>query len=309
MRGTPTGKHTDDDSKQWHNVMKIAQAQSWVDFYTHNDWKKSNNVTRYIPAFCDMLSKNKVIACLNLDGNVFLRCLCKVLRTCDTIRRLELKHNPFSDSAGVCHLEQLLLHNRFLKYLCITIGSEGLKYIARALPYNSTLIELSFTGSNTVDITGMRILSNGLLHNHSIKVIKFNETNINDQCAQELCSVFEVNHTVEVVDFCKTEIVRLPETYAFLSHIKSIDLAFNNQIRFPPLEVVRGAAEHWGLGPATSQDKLSTFFSDFRRFRVRFHFLLGLHTRVGINSSLQAYLNNSSIFEPALLSVIFGLIS
>jgi len=152
---------------------------------------------------------------------------------------------------------------------------------------------LSFRQSHNKE---MQFLSEGLLHNRSITRIDLSCCRIGDAGAKELCSVLEVNHSITHVDLSFNRIVFIPEDFAFLTHIKTLNLDGNYDLRFPPQKVVDDYA------------KLFDFFADFRCFRMKFHFLMGFHERVGKQSSIQSYLGGSTIFEPALLSCIFEMV-
>jgi len=299
------------DVNKWRILMNRSEIEPAIELLGHSpDFYYFNAM--YIPAFCNMLKNNKVIKRLTFSkglNNTGMKSVCKVLQTNNTITHMQFVGNAFNGSNG-SDLEHLLLHNKCIKSLEVdNVRNEGADGIAKALPHNSTITKLTIwnTSDNpSIDKKGMRLLSKGLMYNHSVTSIQLYHQNICDEGAKDLCSVLEVNHTITHINLGNNGIVYLPETFAFLTHINKLDLDFNDNILFPPLHVVYDG----------NQNALFKFFADFRRFRMRFHFLLGFRKRLGINSSIQSYLyginkfssSGSSIFEAALLSVIFEML-
>jgi len=292
------------DFNKWQVLMKRSETKPKITLTgvvdTFTDYKYFNKM--YIPAFCNMLKNNKVIKTLSLVGvlnNAGTKYVCKVLQINNTITDVEFEWNEFSESIG-SDLEHLILHNKCIKSLLVDhAGNEVIGSIAKSLPHNSTLTQLSLPNfvatTSRIDKDGMRLLSKGLLLNRSITSIDLSSQNIGDEGAKDLFSVLEVNHTITDVNLGDNCIYALPEAFSFLTHIRILDLRANHYIRFPPK---RHAAS----------DKVFEFFANFRRLRMRFHFLLGFHKRIGMNSSIRSYLNASSIYEPALLGVIFQML-
>jgi len=159
-----------------------------------------------------------------------------------------------------------------------------MKFVARALRHNSTLTALDFSFT-PMGNKGLRILCDGLKHNRSISFINLQKIGISYEGAKDIYSVLESNHSITTVNLSNNKLVNLPKGFAFLTHITTLDLSDNPNLRFP-----------------------QSFFADFRCGRVKVIFLLGFHKRVGHFSSIQLYFYNSSIFEPALLHCIFELI-
>jgi len=194
----------------------------------------------------------------------------------------------------VTELEHLLIHNKSIKNL-VSNSKKWVRYIAKALPHNSTLTFLDLSASG-VDDKDLKILSKALMLNHSLTKIDLSMNStyiISNEGAEDLCAVCEVNHSLTHIDLSGNSITAVPEAFAFLTHIKTLDLSYNFGIRFPPKNVVGDLAKQFA------------FFADFRYGRMKFHFLLGFHDRVGRYSSMKSYLDQSSIFEPALLGSIF----
>jgi len=305
------------DFNKWKILMKRSETERSIMLCLINnvrlDYKYFNKI--YIPVLCNMLKNNLVIETLALDdvlNSAGMKCVCQVLQTNKTITSVQFLSykSPGNVSSA---LEHLLLHNKCIKTLEVfDADNDAAEGIAKALPHNSILTELHLANSRTsrIDKTGMRLLSKALLQNHTITIIDFSDQKICDEGAKALCSVLEVNHTITDINLGGNEIMYLPKSYAFLTHIKKLYLRGNWNMRFPPAHVQlddNDISPKLGMKGRliTHQERLSKFFANFRYFPVRFHFLLGFHVRVGKHSSIQAYLYRSSIFEPALLGLIF----
>jgi len=252
-----------DDFRKWQILMKHVRTESTISLYLDSgdfDIASFNNI--YIPAFCDMLKNNHVITALEFGqilNNSGLKCVCKILHSHKTITSVSLWDNQCKGSGA--ELEHLLLNNKCIKSLRVTVGTEDLKYIAMSIPYNSTLtsLDLNNVWSTKIDDKGMRMLCQGLLKNHSITKITLSCNRIGDAGARELCSVLEVNHTITDISLSSNVIVVLPEAFAFLIHIKKLLLANNSHLQFPPYHIANDD------DPA----KLLEFFADFRAGSVK----------------------------------------
>jgi len=302
--GTPTETHLRSD--KWKQVLQSIETSPivWMNESAISgtiDYKLFND--QFIPQICNALQKNKVITELRINyllHHVGMKSVCKMLQTHATIIAAGIYDNPFTKQSMGDILEDLISLNKTLKTLRVDIGSEDVKCVARALPRNSTLTALDFRQGrfnprSYMDDKGLGILCEGLKHNRSITSICLSWHNIGDEGAAYLLSVLEVNHTIVIVDLSFNRIVNLPEGFAFLTHIKEICLDQNPHLRFPPPSCVE------------SHEKLEAFFAGFRS-KVKWHFLLGFHKRVGSRSAIQSYFSASSIFEPALVNLIFELV-
>jgi len=307
-----------DDFKKWQILMKRSETEPQIFLmraYSNKtlDYKYFNNI--YVPAFCNMVKNNNVIVCLrfgNFLNNAGMKYVCKLLQTNNTIELIDFENNHLDKCESIgSDLEHLIIHNKCIKTLQLhNITNEDAQGIAQGLPHNSTLTYLALYATNDSSVTndgvqinknGMRFLSKGLLHNHSITKINLSGNGIVDEGAKDLCSVLEVNHTIIDINLSQNGIVYLPEAFAFLTHIKKLYLHGNDNMLFPPQHVIPNFRNDNGTA-------LFKFFADFRRFKMRFHFLLGFHKRIGINSSIQTYFGCSSICEPALINIIFEML-
>jgi len=249
---------------------------------------------RCIPPFCEALKNNTIITTLGVSWNAVtangMTSICKVLQTHRSIICMNFVSEEFSRSFGR-DLEAIIATNNTLKTLSVSIKAEEAKFVARALPHNVTLTELN-VGSSYMGNEGLRILCDGLKGNYSITRIDLSWNDISDEGIEKLCSLLEINHSITSVDLQWNNITTLPLDFAFLSHIKTLNLYGNNML-FPPEHVTY------------VQSSCFEFFANFRYGPMKFHFLLGFHERVGNHTSIQSYLYRSSIFEPNLLGCIF----
>jgi len=287
-----------EELRKWRILMTKCETEPNIALLGYNDadLEKKSFQTIFIPLFCDMLKKNMVIKQLTLIrqilNDVGMKYVCRVLQTHSTITVVGLIDFPWvSDSMG-SELEHLLIHNKSIKTLEVRRNEQWVRFIAKALPHNSTLTYLDF-GASGVGDKDLKILSKALMLNHSLTKIDLSMNSISNEGAEELCAVCEVNHSLTDINLSYNSITAVPEAFAFLTHIKTLKLSDNRGIRFPPENVVRNRAIQF------------EFFADFRCGRMKFHFLLGFHERVGRYSSMKSYLDQSSIFEPALLGCIF----
>jgi len=293
-----------EDFTKWKALMKTIESARYIllDESTddHKDLKSFND--HCIPLLCNALKNNHVITTLKLLrvlNNVGMKSLCTLLQTHSTITDASFDNNRFSRSIG-SYLEDLITINKTLTTLEVDVTNEDMKFVATALPHNSTLTVLDVgrwpDDLHHIDNKGLRILCEGLKRNRTITTLKLYDNHISDEGAKDLCSLCEVNHTIITIDLSANRILKLPDGFVFLTHIKRLDLTGNPNLQFPPRRVVGDEA------------KQNAFFADFRCGRLKFHFLLGFHERVGNNSSIQSYLWGSSIFEPALLFCIFEMV-
>jgi len=267
--------------------------------------KKSFN-DQCIPLFCDAIKNNTIITFLNITpllllNDVGMKLVRKVLQSHTTITSLQFFtfYATFNESMGR-DLEELIIANTTLKTLTVCVVGGEAKFVSRALPRNSTLTTLDVSGViyRPLGNEGLRVLCEGLQQNHSITNIELRNSWISNEGATYLWSLLEVNHSITNVDLGHNHITILPESLAFLTHVKTLKLYGNNKLVFPPQQVVK------------SQSKLSEFFAEFRYGPMKFHFLLGFHERVGHHSSIQLHFWGSvdrkhCTFEPALLGCIF----
>jgi len=303
IKRTPT---TTADFIQWKRLMKKVNSahKLYVASHSYNviDDRKSFN-DRFIPLFCDALKNNTVITSLRVSSDVVnaigMKSLCKVLQTHTTITYAAFYlYSNLSHSIG-SDLEHLIIANKTLKTLEVSVTAEEAKFVGRALPHNTTLTTLNLEGSDDHHMgnKGLRTLCEGLKRHHSITNINLADNDISDEGANDLCSLLEANHSIIHINLRCNDIVLLPEGFAFLTHIKTLDLSGNSNLRFPPPHLVI----------YSNCGEVFQFFADFRCGPMKFHFLLGFHERVGIHSSIQSYLYQSSIFEPALFRCVFEL--
>jgi len=259
---------------------------------------KSTFNTQYVPLFCDAIKSNTVVTALEVWSSAIdvngMKGICGVLQTHATITDVCLSRVS-RDSIVGADLEKLITVNSIIKTLKVDVTAEEVMFIARALPHNSTLTELAFWGrySHQMGNKGLRILCEGLKRNHSITSLDLGYNDISKDGTKYLCSLLAVNHSITSVNLCGNDIVALPNDFAFLSHINTLDLTCNSNIRFPPRHI------------AYSQTEVFEFFATFRYGRMKFHFLLGFQERVGRHSSIHSYFYGSTIFEPNLLGCIF----
>jgi len=301
---TPTVATTAAFLINWKAMMRKVESERKVDLklydYRESSGYKKRLKDRFIPLFCDAIKRNIVITSLKVSSEVFnnimLKSLFKVLQTHTTITNVQFWRMNHSIGS---YLEQLIVVNSTLKSLSVDITCEEAKCVARALPHNSAITSLRLWGSlsRRLGNKGLRILCEGLKRNHSITDINLGYNDIDAEGAKNLCSLFAVNHSITSVDLRWNKITRLPQDYAFLSHITTLKIYGNRYLFFPPKHLSR------------SQHALSAFFGNFRYGQMKFHFLLGFHERVGNHTSIQSYLYHSTIFEPALLSCIFEFLS
>jgi len=287
--------------------MKKVESARYVFLSLHDSVKvddfdlKSFNY-ECIPLFCKALKNTKVIKSLRVFevlNHIGMKSICQVLQTQSTITLVKFAYNQFKRSTG-CDLEELITVNKSIHSLSVEVSNEDMKFIARAFPHNSTLTSLRIFSTNyysPVNDKGLRILCEGLKYNQSITILELIINDVSDEGAKDLCSVLELNHSITHINLRENKIVNLPEGFAFLTHIKYLDLFGNHNLHFPPRDVVE-----------KGQKALFKFFADFRYGPMRFNFLLRFDKRVGQHSSVQLYLNCSSIFEPALLCCIFEFI-
>jgi len=102
-----------------------------------------------------------------------------------------------------------------------------------------------------------RFNTKGLRGNHSITKISLPFQGISDEGAKELCSLLEMNHTITEVDLSNNDIIVLPQTFAFLTHLKKLKLFGNSNLRSPPPHV------------ASNQAALFAYFADIRAGSVK----------------------------------------
>lgn len=310
-------------------LMKKAQTEStvyiWRASLSRKVLKSFNEV--YTPVLCDMLKQTTHIKRLGVGGflnDVGLKNVCNIIQHHNTITEVMIMELPCKKTGS--DIGKLILHKKNLTSLHCTVGNEDIEYIANALPHTSSLTRLGLTNDlpdpdyihcdseEDFDVNyklklgyynkAMRILSTGLLHNHSITKIDLGSNCIGDEGAKVLCSVCEVNHTITDIDFGENQIVRLPKDFAFLTHINKLNLRNNRSLIFPPKHVV----EEFDEKHHQQFHKLLKFFAEFRCSRMKFHFLIGFNERVGKHSSIQSYLCGSTIFEPALISCVFEML-
>jgi len=296
-----------EDLNRWKILMKKIETALAVRLVVHGsvngdyfDLKSFND--ECIPLFCNALKNTKVIKSLRVFealNDIGMKSICQVLQTQSTITSVKFKYNHFKPSIG-CDLEDLITVNKIIHSLSVEVRNEDMNFIAKALPHNSTLTFFGIRPTHyygRVDDKGLRILCEGLKYNQSIAILELKLNDISDEGAKDLCSVLELNHSITDINLSDNQIVNLPEGFAFLTHIKFLYLTANYGLHFPPRDVVQ-----------KGQKALFKFFADFRYGPMRFNFLLGFDKRVGQHSSVQLYLNCSSIFEPALLGCIFEFI-
>jgi len=292
------------DIAKWNVLMrKVASASSvclGADEVGLDDKKSFNN--RFFPPFCEALKNNTTITTLEFFSDVInhvgMKSICNVLQTHTTITYVRIWCEHFSHSIGR-DLEEMIKVNNTLAWLSVHVSAEDVKCFARALPHNSTLTELDLAKcGRSMGNEGLRRLCDGLRGNHSITKIDLSNNGISNEGSKDLCSLLEVNHSITSVDLGYNDITSLPQDFAFLTHINSLSLYGNTNLLFPPQHVTN----EYQIG-------LFEFFADFRYGRMKFHFLLGFHERVGNHTSIQSYLDHSSIFEPNLLSCIFEFLS
>jgi len=293
-----------EDLNRWKLLMKKVETARNVELALEDDddfdLKSFND--ECIPLLCNALKNTKVIISLSVSevlNHIGMKSICQVLQTQSTITSVTFSFNEFCHSIG-CDLEDLITVNKTIHNLQIVVSNEDMKFIARGLPHNSTLTTLEIRSANfdsPVDDKGLRILCEGLKRNQSITILKLVFNDFSDEGAKDLCYVLELNHSITHIDLRFNKIVNLPEGFAFLTHIKYLYLTDNRNLHFPPLDVVNNG-----------QKALFKFFADYRYGPMRFNFLLGFDKRVGQHSSVQSFLNCSSIFEPALLGCIFEFI-
>jgi len=258
---------------------------------------KQSFCTLCIPLFCDAIKSNTIITSLKVSSfalnNNAMKHVCDVLQTHTTITYAWFHCRFFSDSIGA-DLEKLIVLNNTLKTLAVDITAEEAAFVGRSLPRNSSLTVLDLEGGDHhMGNKGLRMLCEGLKANNSITNINLQGNKISDKGgAEDLFSLLEVNHCIVHINLRNNRFISLPEGFAFLTHVKTLNL-LDNCLRSPPQHV------------ATNQAKLFQFFADYRYGPMKLHFLLGFHARVGHHSSIRSYLYGSSIFEPNLLKCIF----
>jgi len=220
----------------------------------------------------------------------------------------------FSHSVGA-DLEKLIVVNTTIKTLAVNLTAEDVVCVARALSCNSTITKLQLSSMQNmprhrIGNKGLRILCEGLKRNNSVTTLYLDANDISDEGAKDLCSLLQVNHTINGVNLNNNNIVVLPEGFAFLTHVMRLALYDNDNIRFPPSRLFDedddlDEGDAWNL----YLTQLRNFFAEFRYGRMRLQFLLGFHERVGNHSSIRYYFDGSTIFEPNLLGCIFEFLS
>jgi len=230
--------------------------------------RKNFNV-RYVPLFCDAIKKNSVVTRLDVGAGVYIddngmRSICELLQTHATITRVWFIQDCHHSIIGA-YLEKVLTVNNTIQTLQISVTAEEVIFVARALPHNSTLTKLDLWGlpGHKMGNKGLRILCEGLKRNRSITDINLGSSDISDEGTKDLCSVLAVNHSITSLDLRWNDIIALPSDFAFLTHIKTLNLTDNPNIRFPPPHIL------W------NETRLFEFFTTFRYEGRKFHFLLG----------------------------------
>jgi len=150
----------------------------------------------------------------------------------------------------------------------IWVSDEGSKHVADLLQRNTTITEVHL-GGNGIGDKGAMALGTAMLNNN-------------------LSAVVDIRLTYN-------EIQILPQCFALLTSLNRLELK-GNPLCDPPIALVN-----------KGQAAIFSYLARQRKQICKIIFLLGFHKRVGVESSINLYLNRSSIYEPALLRCIFEL--
>jgi len=140
---------------QWKRLMRKVNSAHKLYLASHSwdviDDRKSFN-DRFLPLFCDALKSNTFITSLKVSSRVVnaigMKSVCKIFRAHTTITYAVLYSEYLSHSIG-SDLEHLIIANKTLKTLEVSVTAEEAKFVGRALPHNTTLTTLDLMG--TVD--------------------------------------------------------------------------------------------------------------------------------------------------------------
>jgi len=249
-----------DDITKWNILMSRVKSSNKL--YLHSgyvpdiDYKSFNS--ECIPILCEALKNNIVINQLTVYyvlNTVGMEYVFKLLQTHITITEADFWNNKSDFSSDI---EDMVSLNKTLKTLKVDVGPKSVKFLARALTHNTTLTHLDINGgTRRMGLEGLKILCKGLRGNHSITKISLTWQGISDEGAKELCSLLEMNHTITDIDLSYNNIIVLPQTFAFLTHLKKLYLDDNSNLRSPPRHV------------ASNQAALFAYFADIRRGSVK----------------------------------------
>jgi len=130
--------------------------------------------------------------------------LTEVLKTNESIRRLNLENNTIGD-LGVSDLASVLTVNKTLLHISLggnNIGDTAAEALAEALKFNQTLKELNLI-SNQIGFAGANKLAEALKVNTSLTLLNLNGNPLTLEGGKELAQALMVNRTIQSLSLYK----------------------------------------------------------------------------------------------------------
>lgn len=262
-----------------------------------------SNGVKYL---ADTLRTNQTLIYINLANNNICSVgglyLANALRVNQVLKSLNLYDN-FISNAAVQSFSESLMINHGLQNLNLhknVIGSDGAKYLATALETNNTLQNL-FLGGNNIGSKGAHSIAAALKINTSLRILDLQVNNIGVEGAKSLAEALKVNHVLENLNLHLNEISI--EGVHYFSYFMKENYS---------LLVLTLPETNLGSEKDKCDAKIKFFLkrNDFyQKNGYKVFFLMGLHRRLGENSSIRTALKNNSMYDQELLGEIFSFVT
>ena len=158
------------------------------------------------------LSRNDTLIWLSVRGNnikgLGARAICYALCTNTNLEFLDFSHNLIFGPVGLRCMKQLLRDNMSLKTLtlsdCGLATSAGVQ-LGKTLIQNVTL-EILHLGGNSLGDKGLALLTRGLVHNKSLRVLDLTRTGLRARkVTRALVYLLEHNRTLNEITFTRSD--------------------------------------------------------------------------------------------------------
>jgi len=223
------------------------------------------------------------------------KAVMSILSRNDYAQSLWLNSNSLG-ADGMKILTTVLRYNTSITTLDLSgnnIGDEGAKHVADLLRRNTTIVSICLH-NNSIGDEGALALGMALLNNTKSAVKKIY---LSKNCIKILPDSFAVLTCMYVCMRACMYVRRYVSMYVCMYVLVKLTLLnlYDNPLRDPPSAVVKHG-----------RDATFKYLIDKRK-AFKFALLMGFHPRLGINTAINSFFYRSSIFEPALLQMIFEL--
>lgn len=289
-----------------------------------------------IVQFCNALRTNISVTHLNLSwtsfGEVETKYLSEALKGNKTLVELDLSCNDLTADCAM-HLSQVIRENKTLLNLDLSannLSAEGAKHISKALIENSTLIHLDLQ-ENDITALGAKYLAKALKENKTLLQLDLYDNNLRDVGAIHLSEALKVNKTLLELDlgWNKLSAVGLKHLVEALKYNKTLkhlpvlnSLTADNVYHMLTEDNVKDlidclknnysllTLENWYIKNKSQEIEIQKLLQrniDYPKEQQNtVAFLMGLHHRLGTESSVKQHLKNSPIFEREVLDEMFS---